>query len=126
MEFKNTKGIYRQIADNLCEQILCGEFKPGDKLPSVRELAALLGVNHNTIVRTFIELQHDNIVDNQRGTGYFVTPSAPEKIKQKRKDEFTREVLPEFIKQIKLLGLSKSELAPLMNQLNEIQKHENK
>ena len=126
MEFKNAKGIYHQIADRLCERILAGDYKPGEKVPSVREMAAALGVNQNTIVRTFIELQHNNIVDNQRGSGYFVTPGAPEAIRKKRKEEFTRDVLPEFMKQVQLLEISRAELAPLFDQLNNIKKDENK
>ena len=126
MEFKNAKGIYHQIADRLCERILSGEYKPGEKAPSVRELAATLGVNQNTIVRTYIELQHNNIVDNQRGAGYFVTPGAPEEIRKKRKEEFMRDVLPEFVKQVQLLGITRDELSPLLDQLNNHKKDENK
>ncbi len=125
IEFKNNKGIFQQIADNLCERILSGEFKPGDKVPSVRELAALLGVNHNTIMRTFIELQHANIVENRRGIGYYVTTTAPEMIQQQRREEFFKSELPAFIQQVKLLNISHQDLQPLFDQLNENQ-NENK
>ncbi len=119
MEFKNNKGIFQQIADNICERILSGEFKPGDKVQSVRKLAAMLGVNQNTIMRTFIELQHNNIVENRRGVGYFVTDNAPKMIRDMRKEEFTQEILPAFIQQVKLLGITREELEPLFNQLKE-------
>ncbi len=119
MEFKNNKGIFQQIADNICERILSGEFKAGDKVQSVRKLAATLGVNQNTIMRTFIELQHNNIVDNRRGIGYFVTDNAPKMIRDMRKEEFTQEILPAFIQQVKLLEITKEELEPLFNQLKE-------
>lgn len=125
MEFRSNKGIFKQIADNLCDRILSGEFKPGDKVPSVRELAALLGVNHNTIMRTFIELQHANIVENRRGIGYYVTETAPEMIRQQRKAEFFANDLPLFIQQVKLLGIAQNELQPLFDQLN-VNNHENK
>ena len=65
MEFKSSKGIFQQIADNLCDRILFGEFKAGDKIPSVREQAANLGVNHNTIMRTYMELQQKDIIEKQ-------------------------------------------------------------
>jgi len=125
MEFKNNKGIFQQIADNICERILSGEFASGDKVQSVRNLAAQLGVNQNTIMRTYTELQHNKIVENRRGIGYFVTEDAPEMIRQMRKEEFTKEVLPFFIHQVKLLGITREELEPLFNQLTENQ-HENK
>lgn len=119
MEFKSNKGIFQQIADNICERILSGDIAPGEKIQSVRQLASQLGVNQNTIMRTFLELQHSNIVENQRGIGYFVTDNAPEIICEIRKEEFTKELLPTFIQQVKLLRITKSELEPLFNQLNE-------
>lgn len=119
MEFKSNKGIFQQIADNLCERILSGDIAPGEKVQSVRQLASQLGVNQNTIMRTFLELQHSNIVENQRGIGYFVTENAPEIIREMRKEEFTKEILPTFIQQIKLLRIKTSELEPLFNQLKE-------
>jgi len=124
MEFKSNKGIFKQIADNICDRVLSGEFKPGDKVPSVRELAALLGVNHNTIMRTFIELQHDNIVENRRGIGYYVTDLAPKMIQEQRKSEFFQTELPAFVQTVKLLEINQNELKPLFDHLNS-QNNEN-
>lgn len=126
MEFKSSKGIFQQIADSICERILSGELMVGDKVPSVRELAATLGVNHNTIMRTFIELQHDNIVENRRGVGYFVTEEAPRVIHQKRKEEFMQEQLPAFVNQVKLLAITKAELNTLFVQLTQNETNEKK
>lgn len=124
MEFKDTKGIFQQIADNICDKIISGEFPVGSKIPSVREQAAAMGVNQNTIMRTYMELQRDNIINNQRGIGFFVTESAPQQIINMRKEEFFDVHLPEFIRQVKLLNLTKEELKPLLDQLKE--NHENK
>ena len=71
-----------------------------------------------------MELQRDNIISNQRGIGFFVTESAPQQIIKMRKEEFFNVQLPEFIRQVKLLNLSKEELKPLLDQLND--SHENK
>ena len=76
MEFKNNKSIALQIADNLSERILNGAIAIEEKIPSVRELAAEMGVNPNTIVRSYAELQSKNIISNQRGIGYFVSNEA--------------------------------------------------
>ena len=119
MEFKDTKGIFQQIADNICDKIISGEFPVGSKIPSVREHAAAVGVNQNTIMRTYIELQRENIISNQRGIGLFVTESAPQQIINLRKEEFFSLHLPEFLRQVKLLNLTKEELKPLFDQLNE-------
>jgi len=119
MEFRDSKGIFQQIADNICDKIISGEFPVGSKIPSVREQAAAMGVNHNTIMRTYMELQRENIISNQRGIGFFVTEEAPAQITNLRKQEFFTIHLPEFVRQIKLLNLSKDELKPLFDQLNE-------
>lgn len=119
MEFKDTKGIFQQIADNICEKIISGEYPVFSKIPSVREQASTVGVNHNTIMRTYMELQRENIISNQRGIGYFVTEEAPQRIVQLRKEEFFKNELPEFIRQVKLLNLSREELKPLFDQLNQ-------
>lgn len=124
MEFKDTKGIFQQIADTVCDKIISGEFPVGSKIPSVREQAATMGVNQNTIMRTYMELQRENIINNQRGIGFFITESAPQQIINMRKEEFFTVQLPEFIRQIQLLKLSKEELKPLLDQIN--QSHEDK
>ena len=113
MDFKSSKGIFQQIADNICEKILSGELEAGAKLPSVREQAALTGVNQNTIMRTYTELQREEIVANKRGIGYFVSDDAAEKIRAGRKEEFFETVLPEFIKQVEMLQLTAKDLEPL-------------
>ncbi len=118
MEFKDTKGIFQQIADNICDKIISGEFPVGSRIPSVREYAGTVGVNQNTIMRTYMELERDNIISNQRGIGFFVAENAPQQILNSRKEEFFTFHLPEFIRQVKLLNLTREELKPLFDQLN--------
>jgi GntR family transcriptional regulator len=124
MEFKDTKGIFQQIADNICDTIISGEYPEGSKIPSVREHAADMGVNQNTIMRTYMELQRENIINNQRGIGFFVSVGAPQQIINKRKAEFFDVHMPEFMRQVKLLQLTKEELKPLLDFL--INTYENK
>ncbi len=119
MEFKNKVGIYQQIAENIHVKILSGELPVGAKLPSVREQAANLGVNQNTIMRTYTELQRDEIITNKRGIGYFVADTAAEIIRDQRKKEFFNHILPEFIQQVEVLGLTETDLKPLFNQLKK-------
>jgi len=119
MEFKDSKGIFQQIADNLCDRIVSGEFSPGEKLPSVREQAACLGVNQNTIMRTYSELQRDDIINNKRGVGYFIGENAVSKILKTRKQDFFDQILPEFMHQIEILKISKTEVLPLITKLEE-------
>lgn len=110
MEFQNGKSIFLQIADSITDKVLNGEFNAGEKIPSVRELAAEMGVNPNTIMRTYSELQAMEIIENQRGIGYFVHADAKKIILKGKKEEFFQKVLPEFIRQAELLGISSQEL----------------
>ena len=110
MEFKEQKGIFQQIADRICDRILQGELKAGDKLDSVRELAAKIGVNQNTIMRTYSEMMRDGIISNQRGIGFFVAPEAKDIIIEKRRNEFFNNDLPYIAHQARLLGISPEEI----------------
>ncbi len=118
VEFKSSKGIFQQIAETICDRILSGTFTVGDKIPSVREQAATLGVNHNTIMRTYSELQRDEIISNKRGIGYFVAEKATEKIMTMRRKEFFDFTLPEIIKQVELLQIKKTDVKELITKLN--------
>jgi GntR family transcriptional regulator len=116
MEFKNTKSIYLQIADNMVERMMDGTHPPGEKIPSVRECAATMGVNPNTILRTYNDLQMKQIIENRRGIGYFVAPDARDKIIQWKKEEFFKNELPELIRQMIMLGIKYEDLKPYFEQ----------
>ena len=72
MNFKESKAIYLQIADRICDEILLGQYPEEERIPSVREYAAIVEVNANTVMRSFDYLQVQNIIYNKRGIGYFV------------------------------------------------------
>jgi len=118
MEFQNGKSIFLQIADSITDKVVNGEFPAGKKIPSVRELAAEMGVNPNTIMRTYSELQAMDIIENQRGIGYFVNENAPKIILEGKREEFFNQVLPEFLKQAQLLGISANELKKHIEKIN--------
>ena len=110
MQYNNTRPIYLQIADTICEKILIGEWLEGERIPSVRDLGGEMGVNPNTIVKVFDYLQSKNIIYNKRGIGYFVFEHAMEEIKQIQRNEFFNTTIPLITKQMQLLNISKEEL----------------
>ena len=114
MDFKSTKGIYLQIVDNLCRQILEGQLQSGDRVASVRDLAAEFEVNHNTVMRAYANLQDSGIFDNKRGVGFFVSEKALELIKTNEKSNFFSQDLPDFILKVKLLQLNSDDLNELL------------
>jgi DNA-binding transcriptional regulator YhcF (GntR family) len=110
MEFRKQKPIYLQIADRLMEQILAAELKEEDRVPSVRDVAEAMGVNPNTVMRTFEHLQGEEIIYNRRGVGYFVSPDAKQKILAEQRREFLEEELPLIRQKMQMLGIDIKEV----------------
>ena len=109
MEFDANKPIYIQIADNLCERILSGEFKPCGRIPSVREWGAQIGVNPNTVARSYEILTDRKVIFNQRGIGFFVDGNAIEVIRETERRRFIDEELPLLRSRAALLGINLKE-----------------
>lgn len=83
----NAKAIYLQIADRICDDIVRDKYPAEGRVPSVREMAASLQVNANTVMRSYERLQQDGLIANRRGIGFFVTPDAKIKILNRRGEE---------------------------------------
>ena len=115
MNFKDSKPIYLQIADKICDEILSDKYHESERIPSAREYASLVEVNPNTIVRTFEYLQTNEIIFNKRGMGYFVNVSAKETIIKMRKQNFIDESLPDLFREMDLLGIDIDEIIALYN-----------
>lgn len=113
MDFRKQKPIYLQIADYLSEQVLQGQLAADDRMPSVRDVAASMGVNPNTVVRTFDYLQQEEIIYQRRGVGYFVGTDARDKVLTLQRREFLEEELPYIRQRMKTLGISIEELKPM-------------
>lgn len=107
-EFHATKPIYLQVVDRICYSIVRGEIKSGDKLPSVREMAVEMGVNPNTIQRTYAEIERDGIVETKRGQGTFVKKD-PALISSLRM-RIQTEIMETFVDNMKEIGLTKPEM----------------
>jgi DNA-binding transcriptional regulator YhcF (GntR family) len=114
VDFKSTKGIFLQIAENIYHQILEGKLQQGERVPSVRDLAADFEVNRNTVLRTYALLDEAGIFENKRGIGFFVSERAVDIIQTKEKAEFFQNDLPDFIRKVKLLQLSENDLSDLL------------
>ncbi|MBQ6910749.1 MAG: GntR family transcriptional regulator [Bacteroidales bacterium] len=108
MDFHAEKPIFLQIADAICDRILSGQLKGDERIPSVREYGAEVGVNPNTMMRTYEKLTADEIIYNKRGIGYFVSPEARDKILAAQKAEFITKDVPAILRKMQLLGLDAS------------------
>lgn len=110
MEFKEPQAIYLQIAEYVCEKILLENWKPDEKILSVRELAVELEVNPNTAMRAYDFLQNREIIYNKRGIGFFVSQDAKGKVSIFRKQQFMETELPVFLKNMHILNISIQEI----------------
>ena len=110
MNFKESKPIYLQIADRIMDEILQKIYPEEGRIPSVREYAATVEVNANTVARSFDYLQSREIIYNRRGIGYFVSAQARATIKEMRKRESIDGDLPELFRKMSLLGISIDEI----------------
>ncbi len=117
MDFKDTKAIYLQIADYVCEQILLKRWKQGERILSVRELGVNLEVNPNTVLRGYDFLQNKGIIMNKRGIGYFAAEDAVDRVKTYKKQQFIEEDLPALLKMMQLLDIDFNELETLAKQI---------
>lgn len=108
MEFNSNRPIYMQICEAICEQILSGTLKPDERIPSVREYGAEIGVNPNTIMRSYEKLTTDGIIYNRRGIGYFISKDAHEIVLETLRKEFMENELPAIKKRMALLGIDPS------------------
>ena len=120
MDFNNNKSIYLQICDSVYERILCGELQPDERIPSVREYGAEIGVNPNTIMRSYEKLTSEGVIYNKRGIGYFTASNAREKVLETQKKQFLEEELPMIIRRMNLLGINEEDFIKAFHQTHAI------
>ena len=113
LDYRDSRPIYAQIVDGFREQITGGVLRPGEKLPSVRDLAAQLAINPNTIQRAYRELELDGYILSVAGKGSFVAQidQLAEQQKKQAVDAFCTAA-----QRLRALGLSGEELASLLAQ----------
>ncbi|MGM9861429.1 MAG: GntR family transcriptional regulator [Muribaculaceae bacterium] len=110
MSFTDSKPIYLQIADRICDDIMIGTYGEGERIPSVREYAQLIEVSANTVARTFEYLQNQGIIYNRRGVGLFVEEQAAQAIKRIRHKAFIDTELEPFMRKAAMLDIADDEL----------------
>jgi len=102
--------IYRQLKERVIGMMLDGLLKPGDALPSVRQIAADFQLNPITVSKAYQELVDDALVEKRRGLGMYVTEGAPEKLLASERDRFLSEEWPAMLERIRRLGLDLEQL----------------
>ena len=106
MQFSEDKPIWRQIYELISMRVLAGEWLEGERVVSVREMATSVGVNPNTVMRSYEHLEADGIIFNRRGIGFFVAEGAKDHIKQLERKKFMDEELPKLKERLAHIGLT--------------------
>ena len=107
--FKEGAPIYSQIIEEMTTRIASGAYAPGDKLPSVRDLAMDAGVNPNTMQRALAELERRGLVFSERTSGRFVTKE--ERILKELHEELAKKYFEEFEDKLRKIGMTGEEIA---------------
>ena len=102
--------IYRQLKERVIGMMLDGLLKPGDALPSVRQVAADYQLNPITVSRAYQELVDETLVEKRRGLGMYVTEGAVQKLLASERERFLREEWPAMMERIRRLGLEPESL----------------
>ena len=117
MNFNNKKALYLQIVDIVIQKIANGEYKNGEKMLSIRELANLYAVNQNTVAHSYKELERLGIIETKRGLGYFVKEN--ENFFNKLKNDKIEEQVGEFYHNMLNFGCTKDEIIEYIKEVEE-------
>lgn len=114
------RPIFIQILERIRIDIISGKYQPGEKLPSVRELAAEAAVNPNTMQRAFAELERTGLVYSKRTSGRFITED--QEMIETLKAEIAKEKIRLFLESMQQLGYGKEQTLSLMRESMEGEK----
>lgn len=118
MDFKVDRPIFRQIEDWCHSRILSGEWTPGQKVPSVRELSVKLTVNTHTVLKAFDLLQADGIITPRRGMGFFLADDAPGRVHESKRKEFYETKLKDLFNEMQRLDITIDDVTSRWNEFN--------
>ena len=107
IDYRDGRPIYEQVRDDLRRLIVTGAMKPGEKLPSVREMAVSLAINPNTIQRAYRELESEGYIVSVPGKGSFCAQYSP--CSDPRREELLRR-LEETVRELRWLGVTEAEI----------------
>ncbi len=120
-DFDERYPIYKQIVNRFTRSLVRQELKPGERVPSIRDVALTLGVNTNTVQRAYQELERGELIFPQGGTGYYV--SQDEKVIERIELEVVHESVVKFLEEMRELGLDNVRiLAELKKQMETEEK----
>lgn len=92
LNMKDGRPLYEQVVDGIKEQVIKGMLKPGDQIPSIRQLAGMLTITPNTVSKAYQELERQNVIETVRGKGAFVAQMIEISVNEEKVVELKREL----------------------------------
>ncbi|MHC4638334.1 MAG: GntR family transcriptional regulator [Planctomycetota bacterium] len=118
LNYQSGEAIYRQIVEQVKYKVASGELKPGQRMPSIRELAKQLKINPRTVVKSYEELRAAGLAVMRQGQGVFITENqtlTPAKARQKSIEEMARRMFSESLR----IGARKEEVLTIVREIAE-------
>ena len=113
--FDNDRPIYIQLVEKLRIEIISNKLKPGERIPSVRELALTTKVNPNTMQKALVELENEGLIYTERTNGKFVTDN--KQLIEKIKKELAEEKVNNYLNDMKNIGINYEEAVKYLQEL---------
>jgi len=122
LDFRSRQPIYIQIVERIRQQVARGDLQPGDQLPTVRQLAADLRVNFNTVARAYRLLDEAGLISTQHGRGTYVWETPSPQVTQHLRSQGLHEMSGQFVQEALGLGYTTDEIAKEIENLLTTQK----
>ena len=116
LDFRSGTPIYTQIVEQVNQQVVSGELKPGDQLPTVRALALELRVNFNTVARAYRLLDEAGIISTQQGRGTYILEVPPPKRTDKLRQQALEALTRDYLSEAHRLGCSPDEISKVLKE----------
>lgn len=114
-QMDSSRPIYIQLVERITKEIIAGKYQPGEKMPTVRELAEIARVNPNTMQKAFSQLEQDGMLFTDRTVGRYVTQDKV--IIRERGKQLARQLGEKFLEDMRALGLTEPEIMEVINSL---------
>ncbi len=114
-KFTSDKPVYLQISERITKSVLSGDYKPGEQIPSVRQLALEAAVNPNTVQRAFTELENSGIVISRNTIGRFVTEDT--EILGKCRNDLAKKLVKEFMQNMNQLSITTEQAIKIIEEV---------
>ena len=114
MDFTDRIPIYVQVQDAIIKKIILGDYEPGDKIPSIKDLAKDFKINANTVSKSLTDLEAQGILETRRGMGTYIVEDKD--MIEETVDKYIGSRVSDIITEFEMLGISKQRLIELVKE----------